>query len=170
MILYEMFNPESLDSDQLDAALLDCCRAVVNGKQTNPEKYGMVGACVIDPKNRKVLGTSEHTKHGVHHAERVAIDAYVEKYGEIPEGSIIITTLSPCNERYDETARSRHGKSCKDLINQYGISKVYCGYIDPTQDNTESADFETSETKNTKLRELCKQFADTFLQDTEDES
>lgn len=167
MILYEMFNPESLDSDKLDTALLDCCRAVVKGKQDNPEHFGMVGACVIDPKNRKVIGVNKPADDGTRqHAERVAIDRYLNEYGDLPDGSIIVTTLSPCNEPMAE----RHGSSCKDLINQYGISKVYCGYIDPTQDNTESAEFETTETKNTKLRELCKQFADTFLQDTKDES
>jgi len=80
MILYEMFNPESLDSDQLDAALLDCCRAVVQGQQDNPKHFGMVGACVVDPDNHKVVGVNEPATDGTRrHAERVAIDRYLNE-------------------------------------------------------------------------------------------
>jgi hypothetical protein len=39
---------------------------------------------------------------------------------------------------------------------------VYCGYEDPTQ-QVEHKQFHTRETRNLKLRELCQQFADTFL-------
>jgi hypothetical protein len=72
--------------------------------------------------------------------------------------------LSPCNETDDETADTRQGVSCTDLINQSGITKVYCGYKDPTQDN-EHGDYKEVLTKNKQLRTMCKDFADTFLEE-----
>lgn len=52
----------------------------------------------------------------------------------------------------------RYGESCTDLLAEHNITNVYCGYKDPTQDHDTS-----TETKNSKLKKLCKQFADTFL-------
>jgi pyrimidine deaminase RibD-like protein len=92
------------------------------------------------------------------HAERVAIDLYNKKFGRIPEGSIIITTLSPCSEHMDE----RYGESCTDLINQSGVKKVYAGFIDPTQQE-EHRDFNIMETEDESIRSTCKEFANTFL-------
>ena len=83
-------------------------------------------------------------------AERAAIDAC----GEVDPDCMIVTTLSPCNRPMDE----RHGESCEDLIAEYGIKHVYCGYKDPSQKQDTSV-----ETENIKLKELCKKFADTFL-------
>ena len=133
----------------------------MQGKKVRPDHYGMVAACVVDPDNQIVYGINEpdETEHRVH-AERVAIDRYHELYGEIPSGSIIITTLSPCSQDMAE----RHGDSCTQLINQSGIGKVYCGYMDPTQD-TDPAEFNLEATKHPKIAELCRMFADTFLKE-----
>ena len=135
---------------------------VVKGQQSDKD-YGMVGACVLDPDNKIVAGLSSPGSDGKRiHAERVAIEKYEKKYGDVPEGSIILTTLSPCNESDDETAEGRLGESCTDYLNGKGIEKVYCGYIDPTQDN-DQRDFNLMETSDQDIREECKSFADTFL-------
>jgi hypothetical protein len=85
--------------------------------------------------------------------------AYYKQYGEIPKGSIIITTLSPCCEHMDDRA----GESCTDLINNSPVHKVYCGYSDPTQDEHDDRQFTLQETNNPKIRAVCEQLADTFL-------
>ena len=155
---------------KLDRILVKLCQLVIKGKKTNPEKYGMVAACVLDPKNQTVLCINEATKDGTRkHAERVAIERYVEKYGDIPTGSIILTTLSPCNEDDTEMAAGRFGESCTDLINNSNIRKVYCGCMDPSQDN-EHNKYTLEATSNSDIRELCKKFADTFLENDVDES
>ena len=155
---------------KLDRILVKLCQLVIKGKKTNPEKYGMVAACVLDPKNQTVLCVNEATEDGTRkHAERVAIERYVEKYGDIPTGSIILTTLSPCNEDDTEMADGRYGESCTDLINNSNVRKVYCGYMDPSQDN-EHNKYTLEATSNGDIRELCKKFADTFLEDDVDES
>jgi hypothetical protein len=59
----------------------------------------------------------------------------------------------------------RSGESCEDLIAEYGIEHVYCGYKDPTQDHDDSI-----ETDNPKLRELCKKLSDTFLKEVSDKT
>jgi len=147
-------------TDKLDSILAELCEMIIDGKKKNPDYFGMVAAAVLDPNNNVVMGinypnASSNTRI---HAERAAVNKYHDQFGEVPPGSIIVTTLSPCSEAMSE----RYGESCTDFINDLGVHKVYCGYKDPTQ-HVEHKQFHTRETRNSKLRELCKQFADTFL-------
>lgn len=152
---------------KLDSILEKICEMVVKG-QSSDKDYGMVGACILDPDNNIVLGLNSPGIDGKRvHAERVAVEKYEKKYGEVPEGSIVITTLSPCNESDDETAKDRVGESCTDYLNSKGIKKVYCGYIDPTQDNFQR-EFNLIETSDRDIRKVCKSFADTFLDEDYD--
>ena len=158
---------ETSTNSKLDEILYKLCNIV---KKKIKEKTGehAVAACIIDPDNRIVAKTSKD-KHGRWiHAEHNAIDTYEKKYGEVPEGSIIVTTLSPCNEYDDRTSDERFGESCTDYINSKGIKKVYCGYMDPTQDN-DTREFDIIETSDKNLRHECKKFADTFLKKHIDE-
>ena len=156
--------------DKLDQILVELCHQVIKGKKHDPIKYGMVAACVLDPQNRAVFGVNEAAENNTRrHAERVAMDRYVEQHGEIPEGSIIITTLSPCNEDGTEMADERYGESCTDIINDSKVRKVYCGYIDPSQDN-EHNEYTLEETVNQDIKRLCKQYADTFLKNDIEEN
>lgn len=149
-------------TDKLDNILAKLCEMIVNGKNKNPEYYGMVAAAVLDPNNNVVMAVNhldEATDTRVH-AERAAVNQYNKQFGEVPAGSIVVTTLSPCSENMSE----RYGESCTDFINGLGVHKVYCGYEDPTQ-HVDHKQFHTVETRNPKLRELCKKFADTFLKE-----
>jgi len=148
------------DRPKLDRVLAKCCRMVVQGQQRDPERYGQVAACVIDPDNRMIYGINLPSKDGTRrHAERVAIDKYTKAHGDIPDGSIVVTTCSPCNSPMEE----RHGESCKDLLNSVGIHKVYTGYQDPTQHDDSDADFRVYVTENDQLWGECQLFAQTFL-------
>lgn len=155
MILLEFFSPKSerLDFDQI---LAKCCEMVIDGQKDDPDYYGLVGACVVLPNGEEVYSTSykNNNDHWVH-AERAALD----KCDDVEPGSIVVTTLSPCNRPMNDRA----GESCTDLLQDYGINldHVYCGYKDPTQEHDT-----VEETSNPKLRELCKQISDTFLKDT----
>jgi len=162
---FEKSDYEIYGQPKLDRILVELCQQVIQGQQDDPEKYGMVAACVLDPKNQTVLCVNEAAEDGTKkHAERVAIERYVEEYGDIPTGSIIITTLSPCNEDDTEMATRRYGESCTDLINNSNVRKVYCGYMDPSQHN-DHEEYTLEETANTDVKTLCKKFADTFLKD-----
>jgi len=157
---FEKSDYEIHDRPKLDRILLELCHRVIKGQQDDPIKYGMVAACVLDPKNRKVFGVNEAAEDGTRrHAERVAMDKYEQHYGDIPEGSIILSTLSPCNE---DDMDERYGESCTDLVNNSNCRKVYCGYLDPSQDE-EHAEYTLEETANDDVKRLCKKFADTFL-------
>jgi pyrimidine deaminase RibD-like protein len=150
---YEIHNYKKLDS-----IMSKLCDMVEKG-QTSSKDFGMVAAAVLDPENQIVARLNRPGKDGKRiHAEHAAIEDYTNKYGPIPEGSIVITTLSPCNEHMDE----RDGPSCTELVNESGVKKVYCGYMDPTQDD-DTREFNVMETANKQLRSRCKQFADTFL-------
>jgi pyrimidine deaminase RibD-like protein len=153
------------DHEKLDNILVELCELVIDGQKKNSDYYGMVASCVLDMNNNKVYGIN-YPKNGKRvHGERAAIDNYHKKYGKIGAGSIIITTCSPCSEGMDE----RYGESCTDLIDNLGIHKVYCGYSDPSQDESERYQhkkFHILTTKNSKIESLCKKFADTFLKNT----
>jgi len=167
---FEQSDYEIHNRPKLDRILLELCYQILKGQRDDPVKYGMVAACVLDPKNRKVLCANEAVESGGRkHAERVAIEEYIKKYGDIPEGSIIVTTLSPCNEYDTDMAAGRYGESCTDLINNSNVKKVYCGYMDPSQHN-EHTEYTLEDTGNDDIQRLCKQFADTFLKDDLDES
>jgi len=151
--------------DKLDRILVDLCDLLMQAKHQDSEYFGMVAAAVLDPTNRCVAAVNYPAEDGRRiHAERAAIDAYQAQYGNIPDGSIIITTLSPCSEDMTE----RHGTSCTELINHSGVHKVYAGYADPSQDETRKQ-FHLKITTNPRIRQLCKKFADTFLKDKLDE-
>ena len=143
---------------KLDKILSKLCEMVVKGRQSDKD-FGMVAAAVVDPDNQIIARLNRPGDNGKRiHAEHAAMEDYTQKYGPIPEGSIVVTTLSPCNEHMDE----RDGPSCTSIINDSTVKKVYCGYMDPTQDD-DTRQFNLMETADRELRTRCKQFADTFL-------
>ena len=148
--------------DKLDAILVRLCELVIDGQRKDPDQYGMVGAAVLDPDNRCVAALNYQTGSGDVHGERAAIAAYHARFGEIPEGSIILTTCSPCTEPMPD----RVGSSCRDLISSTPVHKVYAGYRDPSQ-QTDSGDktYHLEITRNKKIQALCQAFADTWLRD-----
>jgi pyrimidine deaminase RibD-like protein len=146
--------------DKLDRILSKLCDMVDKG-QASDKDYGMVAAAVLDPSNQIVARLNRPASNGQRiHAERAAMEAYEQAHGAIPEGSIIITTCSPCSEHMDE----RYGESCTDLINQSSVKKVYAGYMDPTQEE-EHREFNIMETEDESIRSKCKEFASAFLDD-----
>lgn len=169
MNLYDLIS-ESSDFEihnrpKLDKILVKLCELVMAGQQANPDRWGMVAAAVLDPTNPPVVGVNYFdTRSQVRvHAERAALDAYYEKYGKIPRGSIIITTCSPCGA---DTMKNRLGQSCTELINETPIRKVYAGFQDPSQDQTPAylqKRFHVEITRNSKINQLCENFARTFI-------
>jgi pyrimidine deaminase RibD-like protein len=164
MILNDFTVPKTkFSNEQLDFVLAELCGLVIEGQQDNPDFNGMVAAAVIDPKGRLVTGLNYLYGSYRVHAERAAIDKYEEEYGELSQGSIVVTTLSPCSDRMD----SRYEESCTDLLNSKRIKLAYCGYNDPSQENVQDK-FITIITENSKIKSLCKKFADTFLDEDYD--
>ena len=161
MILNDFTEPKlKFSRDKLDTLLAELCGLVITHRKENPDFNGWVGAAVIDPQGQLATGTSYYYGNQWVHAERNAIDKYEQEYGELPKGSIVVTTLSPCSDRMDD----RYSKSCTDLLNSRHVKMAYCGYSDPSQENKQDK-FATIITDNSKLKELCKQLADTFLKD-----
>jgi pyrimidine deaminase RibD-like protein len=151
---------EIRNHDKLDQILTELCSLVIQGQQKGQD-LGMVAAAVLDPDNNCVVGINYPTQDGKRvHGERAAIDSYYARFGEIPAGSIIITTCSPCTQAMSE----REGVNCSDLIDEVGVHKVYAGYQDPTQEPS-NKQYHLEITRNPKIQKLCKAFADTFLQD-----
>jgi pyrimidine deaminase RibD-like protein len=150
---------EITDRDKLDEILVRLCEMVVEGQYKRKLNLGVVAAAVLDPDMNCVVGINYPTRDGLRvHAERAAVDSYVARFGEIPAGSIIITTCSPCTQPMAERA----GTNCSDLVDQVGVRRVYAGYKDPTQD-FDGQDYRIEITRNAKIRALCQAFADTFL-------
>jgi len=164
----EATNPSntSHDMDQLtthhselyDQILTILCDMIDYQSIHNPEKYGEVGAAIVDPDSRIVVGLSTASNGKWRHAEYTAIVAYNKKYGEIPPGSVIITTCSPCSARMPD----RYGASCTHRINQQPIPLVYCGFEDPTQ-LTHLHNFKLVITQNTHIHDRCEIHAQRFM-------
>jgi len=156
------------DTDKLDSILAELAEMILRGQQNDPDGFGMVAAAVLDMNNRVVPALNYKTTDGKRvHAEQAAIERYNQMHGEVPAGSIVVTTLSPCSELIDQQSN----QSCTDMLNDSKIKKVYCGYDDPTQVDSEAYQhkrFHVMCTKNKKLELLCKRIADTFLKDHED--
>jgi len=150
------------NQEKLDGILVRLCEMVIQGQQQDPDRYGMVAAAVLDPENNLVMALNHAQGRQDVHGERAAIDKYKKQYGDIPEGSIIITTCSPCTEPMPE----RVGASCRDLISSTPVHKVYAGYRDPSQ-QTGPGDktYHLQITRNKRIQELCRQFANTWLKD-----
>jgi pyrimidine deaminase RibD-like protein len=150
---------EIADHDMLDDILVRLCEMVVEGQRKKKLNLGVVAAAVLDPDLNCVVGINYPTRDGLRvHAERAAVDSYVARFGEIPTGSIIITTCSPCTQAMSERA----GINCSDLVDQVGVHKVYAGYKDPTQD-FDGKRYHIEITRNKKIQALCQAFAATFL-------
>jgi pyrimidine deaminase RibD-like protein len=160
---YEIHNHEKLDE-----ILVKLCEMIIEGQQEDSEHFGMVAAGVLDPDNNLAASVNYPHEDGTRvHAERAAIEEYESHYGQpVPEGSIIITTLSPCNENGTEMAKGRYKESCTKLVNESTVHKVYCGYQDPSQGNDQHDErtFTLEETRNPAIRSLCEKFANTFLE------
>jgi pyrimidine deaminase RibD-like protein len=151
-----------VNHDKLDGILVKLCELVIDGQRRDPDLYGMVAAAVLDPDNNCVAALNYRRGNKDVHGERAAIEAYEKRFGKIPEGSIILTTCSPCTEPMPE----REGDSCKDLISSTPVHKVYAGYRDPSQQTWGSdKTYHLQITRNKKIQELCKAFADTWLKD-----
>lgn len=157
---------EIRNHDKLDQILTRLCELVIAGRRKDPNKYGMVAAAVLDPNNNCVAALNYRRGQKDVHGERAAIEAYHARFGDIPAGSIILTTCSPCTEPMPD----REGDSCRDLISGTPVHKVYAGYRDPSQ-QTEAGNktYHLEITHNKKIQALCKAFADTWLKDDLDE-
>lgn len=148
------------DTAKLDRVLEKLVEMIIRGQELDSKYFGLVAACIIDPENRMVCGINYPAPDGRRvHAERAALDRYRERYGEPASGSICVTTLSPCTNRMDE----RYGENCKDLINQTQIHRVYCGYLDPTQQDLAGKTFSLRETRDPDIRANCRKIASEFL-------
>jgi len=151
---------------KLDKYLKELCDLVEQGQRSGKD-FGMVAAGLLTLKHPYMSRLNRPGQDGRQHAEHAVLEDFRKKYGEIPEGSVLITTLSPCNKHMDE----REGPACADLVNEAGIKKVYCGFLDPTQEkgSDDHRHYNLIETQDADLRKRCEEFAETFL-DKIDES
>jgi pyrimidine deaminase RibD-like protein len=141
--------------ERLDVLLADCVEELFRRRQKDPEYWGLVSAAIMDPEDTIVFGVNHMTDAGTRkHAERVAIENYEDRFGPIPDGCIIVTTLSPCSAPMSE----RWGQSCTAMLNNSRIKKVYAGWADPGETDTDEyrhKRFRVEVTKNPKLHLLC---------------
>ena len=161
MIINEILTHPFEDFDRILVKLCDMIVTAVNQDQDD----GMVAAAVVDPDNNIVsrIGINQDG-HWVH-AERYAIEEYQRQFGNIPNGTTIVTTLSPCTS---DNMELRSGDSCCSLLEELGIKEVYCGYYDPEQAYGHP-EYKLIETTNPKIKELCRQIAQRmFDRDKED--
>jgi len=168
MIVQEILTHQSNDTTDLDRTLVELCDLILSAQRQNPDHYGLVAACVVDNQGNRVTGINHVVDSGQRiHAERDAVRNYEQTHGKLPDGCLMITTLSPCTEHTGEMAQERAGISCSELMDELNIHRVYCGYLDPTQDiHTQHNNFDCVETQNEKIQQVCREIADCFLEES----
>jgi hypothetical protein len=57
----------------------------------------------------------------------------------------------------------RYDSSCDELINSGVVRKVWCGYVDHTQDKNQRKEYHIECTRNKKLNQMCQKIASLFL-------
>ena len=85
-----------------------------------------VGALLV--KDGEILSTGYSRElPGNTHAEQCALEKYYEKTGtrEVPEGTVIYTTMEPCSERLSGNL------PCTDRILDTNIQTVFVGVLEP---------------------------------------
>lgn len=94
--------------------------AIDEARKSLPSPNPPVGAVVVAPDGRTVLGMAHHRRAGDDHAEVLALLAA----GSRARGGAIYVTLEPCNH---------HGRTppCVDAILNAGIKRVVIGCADP---------------------------------------
>lgn len=163
MTLHEILTARSDNYHKLDKILVELCNMILSAQKKNPDHYGLVAACVVDPMGRRATGINHVIDDGRRiHAERDAVRNYEQVVGPLPKGCLMITTLSPCTEPMSDRA----GISCSELMDDLNIRRVYCGYIDPTQGHLQHDNFDCAETLNKKIQHVCQEIADCFLEES----
>ena len=56
MIVQEILSPLSNDTKRLDRILVELCDMILAAQKKNPTHYGLVAACVVDPKGKQATG------------------------------------------------------------------------------------------------------------------
>ena len=85
----------------LDELLANLCAMVVEGHEKDPENNGMVAAGIKTNEHPFIARLGYMGKDGHVHAERAVLEAFTAEHGEVPSGSIMLVTLSPC-KRHDD--------------------------------------------------------------------
>lgn len=130
-------------------------------QRSDKKGKGVVAAGVIDVRKSTYAVSFDDFEAGKSiHAERVALNKHLEKYGRVGKNAWVVTTLSPCWHP-DE---NREGESCTSLLLGEGeveqsVKNVYTGYIDPwqlTREEYEQQGLNVRETNSEVLRKSCK--------------
>ena len=152
---------EKYTRHQLDQILIELCDLIIQRQKIDSRKWGLVGAAFIDQSTgQRILATSVNKSGKWQHAERTAINIFRNRFGYLPENSLIVVTLSPCSGDISD----RFGSDCESLIESLTNCQVYAAYQDPTQTSS-NPNFEIAYTNNSKIKQLCKSLADQFLHD-----
>lgn len=96
-------------------------------KGVNPQ----VGAVILDSTG-EVIGEGFHKGSGTPHAEVVALEAALSGAKNLPEGSVAVVTLEPCNHT------GKTGPCAKALIDA-GVYKVVFASSDPGENSSGGA-------------------------------
>jgi pyrimidine deaminase RibD-like protein len=125
---------------------------------------GLVAAGVYDGE-RYAIGTSEYVGDGRwRHAERVALDKFLSRFGQPSPTAIVVCTLAPCTH---ERSGSRIGESCALMLKNADIAYFYVGAIDDasypnTQRDYANLGLRFSTTDDPDLRSTCERLATLF--------
>jgi pyrimidine deaminase RibD-like protein len=126
---------------------------------------GLVAAGIYDGKDRSALAVSQFAGNGRwSHAENIALQTFVSRFGRPSGSAIAVVTLAPCTHL---ASSSRVGPPCAALLAKEGIRNLYVGAIDLASYKNTEADYaglglNVTFTSDPKLRAVCARLAKVF--------
>jgi pyrimidine deaminase RibD-like protein len=135
----------------------------------NPNK-GVVSAALVSDDNVVYATSLEQDGEWVH-AERNALQQFVDRYGMPSEDAAMVTSLSPCSQDME----NRVGGSCTELLSAENnvlkdpISRIHSGKVDYVQvDNSDfysERGFDFTLTDDSELQTACERLSNYFNPD-----
>jgi pyrimidine deaminase RibD-like protein len=127
---------------------------------------GLVAAGVCDDRaGHFVSATSEYAGNGRwRHAERVALERFLERYGVPGEEVVVVVSLAPCTH---PESQSRLGGACALMLVESGIKHVHAGAIDLSTYRNTLRDYaalglDLTFARDKQIRSICERLAGVF--------
>lgn len=111
---------QTVDEKMMERAIM---LAEMGRGQTFPNP--LVGALIA--KDGMIIAEGFHQKSGGPHAEVVAIESCIQRYGTVPRDCDLYVTMEPC-------CIERKTPACTDLLLKYDFRRIVVGMTDPNPD------------------------------------
>jgi pyrimidine deaminase RibD-like protein len=126
------------------------------------KSVGLVCAGIFDGDNEMIAPSISPETGKWIHAERNALNKFIQQFGTPSSSAVVVTTLSPCVVEL----KSRIGDSCTELLEITGLHTVHAGVLDSLQKDSlaiyRARSIEFSLTNDPLCKRVCERLLGMF--------